>query len=196
MFTSTVFALVWLQLIASSAAAAVQSSDSPSLSNNSMASSSDMGNLGVYPVPRTPIQLKIFSTAAQRTISERNMLMCVIEAQDELAATLADAPIQGGKLAFQFGVVKIALKDLGVPSGRFTNDIAAWALRGLAEWMNNSERFRELTVAVYFRQVYVGKAMVMLVDGQATTANARTSTTEVSAVANAAASMTGGVQTS
>ena len=122
--------------------------------------------------------------------------MCVIEAQDELAATVADAPIRDGKLAFQFGTVKFALKDLGVPSGRFTNDIAAWALRGLAEWMSTFERFRELTAGVYYRQIYVGEVMVMLMEGQATTANATTSTTEDSAAASAAASLAGGVQTS
>lgn len=124
------------------------------------------------------------------------MLMCVIEAQDELAAIYDDAPIKDGKLAFHFGTVKFALQDLGVPSGRFTNDIAAWALRGLAEWMSTFERFRELTVEVYYRQVYVGKVMVMLMEGQATTANATTSTIEDSAAASAAASMAGGIQTS
>ena len=96
------------------------------------------------------------------------MLMCVIEAQNVLAEVQAGDPIENGKLEFQYGTVQITLRDLGSPKGRFLNNIAAWTLRGLAEWMNQFEMFKELTVGVYYNQYYCGTAVVKLLTGKVT----------------------------
>ncbi|KAK3169862.1 hypothetical protein OEA41_009246 [Lepraria neglecta] len=145
-----------------------------------MASGSDTGDLGAYPVPGTRVNLYIYSTSAQKPIPDRNMLMCVIEAQNVLAEVQAGDPIENGKLEFHYGTVQITLEDLGSPKGRFLNDIAAWTLRGMAEWMNQFETFKELTFGVYYNQYYCGTAVVELLTGNGVTANATETTTAVS----------------
>ena len=109
------------------------------------------------------------------------MLMCVIEAQNVLAEVQAGDPIKHGKLEFRYGNVQITLKDLSSPKGRFLNNIAAWTLRGMAEWMNQFEMFKELTVGVYYNQYYCGTAVVKkLLTGDGVTANATETATAVS----------------
>ena len=122
------------------------------------------------------------------------MLMCVIEAQDELLETVAGDPIENGKLEYQFGSVQITLKDEGSPRGRFLNDIAAWTLRGMAEWMDTFEHFTELNVKVYYNQHYCGTTAVKFTTGQRAPANASENTTSISTAPNVASSAAGAVE--
>ena len=109
--------------------------------------------------------------------------MCVITGQEILAAEGAGDPIEDGKVEFEFGEVEILLEDLGRPRGRFTNDIAGWTLRGLAQYMYLHGRFRETTFQVTYNSYYCGRAKVSEVAPVTATANQTTEATAPTAVA-------------
>ena len=89
--------------------------------------------------------------------------MCIIEGLGALDDTHAGDPLEDHKLNVSYSSVSILLEDRGSPTGRFLNDIAAWTMRGIGEWMTKNDHFKQMSVGVYYNQYYCGVAEVGLV---------------------------------
>ena len=87
--------------------------------------------------------------------------MCVILGMDNLGEMAGGDPLENGQVAYEYGGVKITLEDRGTPQGRFTNDIGFSTLRGLAQWITQYARYREITATVTYNDVFFCGAVTL-----------------------------------
>ena len=125
-----------------------------------------------YNVPGTRVTLNIDSSKSAQALSDRDTLMCIIEATDAMNKHQSDDPLEDGSFSNIWSGVLIKMEDRGSPQGRFMYDIAAHTVRGMAEWMTANDAFRELVVEVYFNRYYCGRASISNI----ATENSRTAT--------------------
>ena len=113
--------------------------------------------------------------------------MCVILGMDKLGEMGGGDPLENGKVTYGYGGVEITLQDHGTPHGRFTNDIGFSTLRGLAQWMTQYPRYRELTATVTYNDLYYcGIVTVKKIAMSTNTANGTAESTAPTAVASSA----------
>ena len=113
--------------------------------------------------------------------------MCVILGMDALGEMAGGDPLPNGEVTYEYGGVEITLQDQGRPHGRFTNDIGFSTLRGLAQWMTQYPRYREITATVTYNDVhYCGVVKVKEIDISTDAANATAVSTALTAVASSA----------
>ena len=145
-------------------------------------------NLGRFIISGTQVSLGPLTTGHDESLLAIDILMCVILGMDKLGEAMGGDPLEDGKVVYEFGEVEVTLEDRGTPRGRFTNDIGFSALRGLAQWMTQYNRYREITARVYYNYVYFcGVVKVEKISMSTAAANG----TAVSTTPNAVASSVG-----
>ena len=118
--------------------------------------------------------------------------MCVILGMDNLGEQAGGDPIEDGMVIFWYGGLEITLQDQGTPEGRFTNDIGFSTLRGLAQWMTQYSRWREITATVTYNNVhYCGTVTVKKIGLSTNAANVTGVSTALSTAPTAVESSVG-----
>ena len=118
--------------------------------------------------------------------------MCVILGMDNLGEMAGGDPLKNGKVTYEYGGLEITLQDQGTPEGRFTNDIGFSTLRGLAQWMTQYSRYREITATVTYNNVhYCGIVTVKKIAMSTNAANETEVSTTPSTAPTAVASSAG-----
>ena len=113
--------------------------------------------------------------------------MCVILGMDKLGEMAGGDPLENGQVAYEYGGVEITLQDRGTPQGRFTNDIGFSTLRGLAQWITQYARYREITATVTYNDVfYCGVVTVKKIAMSTNAVNVTAVSTTPTAVASSA----------
>ena len=113
--------------------------------------------------------------------------MSVILGMDKLGESVGGDPLENGKVTYGYGGVEITLQDQGAPHGRFTNDIGFSALRGLAQWMTQHSRYKEISATVMYNDVYYcGVATVKRIEMSTNATNGTAVLTAPNAVASSA----------